>query len=97
VPGHRGIEGNEIADQLVRKDNNVSVSVNMQLNESSYCYFNIHDQIKHVQERPKPPTKQDTNNQKKWAIFTYIGRETKFVTKLFRDQNINIAYSTGNT
>jgi hypothetical protein len=44
-----------------------------------------------------PPIKQDTNNQKKWAIFTNIDRETKFITKLFRDQNINIAYSTRNT
>jgi hypothetical protein len=67
------------------------------LKVNNYCYLNLHNQIKCVQRCLMPPIKQDTNNQKKWAIFTYIGRETKFVTKLFRDENINIAYSTSNT
>jgi hypothetical protein len=31
------------------------------------------------------------------GLFTHIGKETKFITKLFKDRNINIAYSTRNT
>jgi hypothetical protein len=43
------------------------------------------------------------NNKKKcqpgtkWAKFTYIGRETKFITKLFKDSSINITFTTRQT
>jgi hypothetical protein len=30
-------------------------------------------------------------HDKRWAIFTYAGREIKNFTKLFKDANINIA------
>jgi hypothetical protein len=30
----------------------------------------------------------------KWANFTYVGKETKFITKLFREHNIGIAFRT---
>jgi hypothetical protein len=30
-------------------------------------------------------------HDKRWAIFTYAGREIKTITKLFKDANINIA------
>ena len=33
----------------------------------------------------------------KWAKFTYIGKETKFVTKLFKDSPIKITFTTRNT
>jgi hypothetical protein len=44
-------------------------------------------------------TQNEINKQKheKWAKFTYIGKETKYVTKYFREYNINIAFSTKNT
>jgi hypothetical protein len=41
-----------------------------------------------------PKTKQNKN---KWAKFTYIGIETKFITKLFKDSPIQISYTTNNT
>jgi hypothetical protein len=34
---------------------------------------------------------------KKWATFTYTGSETKFITKLFKNTNLKIAYKTVNT
>jgi hypothetical protein len=40
---------------------------------------------------------QEKHDNKKWAIFTYAGREIKTITKLFKDANINIAYKTQNT
>jgi regulator of PEP synthase PpsR (kinase-PPPase family) len=67
------------------------------LEVNNYCYLNLHDQIKCAQRRLMQPIKHDINNQKKWATFAYIGRETKSITKLFKDQNINIVYSTNNT
>jgi hypothetical protein len=38
------------------------------------------------------------NTQKqKWAIFTYVGNDTKFITHLFNNTNIKIAYRTNNS
>jgi hypothetical protein len=33
----------------------------------------------------------------KWAKFTYIGKETKFITKLFKDTSVNITYTAKQT
>jgi hypothetical protein len=44
--------------------------------------------------RKTPELKQNKN---KWAKFTYIGKETKFITKLFKDSPILISYTTSNT
>ena len=40
--------------------------------------------------------KQDTERTK-WAKFTYIGKETRFITKIFRKSNIKVALTTKNT
>ena len=40
--------------------------------------------------------KKDTNNNKRIS-FTYVGKETKFITKFFINTNINISYKTKNT
>jgi hypothetical protein len=45
-----------------------------------------------------------TNNKKqnqdiertKWAKFTYIGRETKFVTNIFKNTNVKVTFTTDN-
>jgi AraC-like DNA-binding protein len=34
---------------------------------------------------------------RKWAVFTYMGKETRTITKLFRNTNIHIACKTRNT
>jgi hypothetical protein len=46
----------------------------------------------------KPTTKTTPNNNKStWAKFTYIGKQTKFITKLFKETSVKIAYTTNNT
>ena len=40
--------------------------------------------------------KQDTEGTK-WAKFTHIGKETRFITKIFKKSNIKIALTTNNT
>jgi hypothetical protein len=42
---------------------------------------------------------QDTpfGNKQKWATFTYIGKETRVITKLFKNTNIRISFRTKNT
>jgi hypothetical protein len=44
---------------------------------------------------PNNNKKQESRN--KWAKFTYIGKETKFITKLFKDSPINITFTTRQT
>ena len=39
---------------------------------------------------------EDNNTTTKWAKFTYVGLQTKFITKLFRKTNIKIAFTTEN-
>ena len=45
---------------------------------------------------PKNSWKQKKTGRK-WAKFTYVGRETKFITKLFKNSSVNISYTTHNT
>jgi hypothetical protein len=70
------------------------------------CYKNNSQnnqyKLTHILKKPKkdienknPQGKKEYNN-KKCAIFTYVGREVKTITKLFRNTNINIAYKTHN-
>lgn len=35
--------------------------------------------------------------QPKWAKFTYVGKQTKYILKVFKNSNLKIAYKTNNT
>jgi hypothetical protein len=49
-------------------------------------------------EKPYKDKAQKQDNRKcKWAKFTYIGKETRFITKLSKDTNVNIAFTTNNS
>jgi hypothetical protein len=42
--------------------------------------------------------KQDDQKEKKrWAKFTYIGKETRLITKLFKNTNVKVIFTTNNT
>jgi hypothetical protein len=41
--------------------------------------------------------KQEKDNRKKWAKFTYTGKETRFITKLFKNTDVKVAYTTNNS
>ena len=34
---------------------------------------------------------------KKWVKFTYMGRETTYITKLFKNTSMKVAYATNNS
>jgi len=43
----------------------------------------------------KSTTKQEQDSRKKkWAKFTYIGSETRYITKLFKNSKIKVTYTT---
>ena len=50
-------------------------------------------------KRKREPEEQIQENTTtiKWAKFTYMGTQTKFITKLFKKTNIKIAYTMENT
>ena len=48
----------------------------------------------HTQQETLPT---QTIHKTKLATFTYVGPQTKFITKLFKNTNLNIAYKTNNT
>jgi hypothetical protein len=50
------------------------------------------------QGKQRKDTHTDPRNQKiKWVTFTYYGKETRKITKLFRDTKLKVAYHTRNT
>jgi arginyl-tRNA--protein-N-Asp/Glu arginylyltransferase len=38
----------------------------------------------------------DTQHEKKWVTFTYIGKETRHITKLFKNTKVKTAFRTNN-
>jgi hypothetical protein len=62
--------------------------------------------IKHILHNNKydvsklnKPTKTKSKKKptgSKWAKFTYVGKETKLITKLFKDSSVNITFTTQN-
>jgi uncharacterized FlaG/YvyC family protein len=47
--------------------------------------------------------KEETNTEKKdkdktqWVKFTYVGKETRDITKAFKNTNVSISFRTNNT
>ena len=51
-----------------------------------------------IKQFNKPAPKMNRyNNKNVWANFTYFGKETKFITKLFKQTPVRISYTTNNT
>jgi hypothetical protein len=66
------------------------------LKANGYHHLNATELIRRKKQH-QPIEKDINHNQTKWANFTYIGKETKFITKLFKDFNVNISYLTRKT
>jgi len=43
------------------------------------------------------PTQVPQTPRYRWATFTYIGKETSYITNVFRRKDLRIAYRTNNT
>jgi hypothetical protein len=69
--------------------------INHLLKNNGYKHLKTEELIQKKERR----TQKGNNNQthEKWANFTYVGKETKFITKLFREHKIAIAFRTKNT
>jgi hypothetical protein len=63
-------------------------------------YIIIPSQTKHGKFQNPNKTRHEIHKQKyppKCATFTYTGKETTYITKIFQHTNIKIAYLTNNT
>jgi hypothetical protein len=75
-------------------------NINNLLKANGYHYLNATELIRYKQLHINDHKNKDKNineNHKKWAVFTYTGKDTGFVTKLFKEFNINISFRTNNT
>ena len=50
----------------------------------------------HSKNHKKTKELEQENSKKKWAKFTYTGKETRYIKKLFKNSNIKVAYTTNN-
>ena len=78
--------------QLSQSNEKQEENTIMQILSNNKYDPSILNKIKHKKEKPK---QNDKNHR--WAKFTYTGRETLFITKIFKKANIKIAFSTNNT
>jgi hypothetical protein len=67
--------------------------INIILQNNNYPRFTH----KNKRKEQNKNTITNTTQKIKWATFTYIGKETRTITKLFKDTHIKIAYRTKNT
>ena len=59
---------------------------------------NKYDPLPITLEHKKKKRNHNTQTKKrKWARFTYVGKETWFITKLSKDTNVTVAFTTNNT
>jgi hypothetical protein len=75
-------------------------TINHLLKINGYHYLNVKNLIQHKQLRANEDNNKAKNinkNHNKWAVFTYVGKETRFITKLFKEFNVNISFRTRNT
>ena len=54
-------------------------------------------QLNYIQSQTPFKKIQPHNPPRKWCTFTYIGKETLFITKIFKQANLRIAYHINNT
>lgn len=72
------------------KENRV---INAILHNNGYDISSADKILKNIQDK-KTKTEQKTGH---WVKFTYVGSETRTITKVFKNTNINIALSVNNT
>ena len=52
---------------------------------------------KPTKQKPRHTDKTTQPEKQKWTTFTYTGRETTYITNIFKKTNLKIAYKTNNT
>jgi hypothetical protein len=61
----------------------------LQANKNNVSFGTKHNKQQNRNDDPDPPNK-------KWAKFTYIGKDIRAITELFKHTNIRTAFATNN-
>ena len=79
----------KLSPESQQKEKNTieKILVNNKYNVSTLNKFN-----KETRQKQKQDTKKE-----KWARFTYFVKETRFITKLFKNTNVRVSFTTDNT
>jgi hypothetical protein len=59
----------------------------------TYNFVSRNTNIKHTLTQPQTHTHTHTHTHK-WATFTYVGKETRFITQIFKNTDLRFAYNT---
>jgi hypothetical protein len=85
---------------MTNRKNTYPISTEYKQNETQIINTILHNNgytteiLKHKKKKQKNTIPNET---RKWSTFTYVGKETRVITRLFRNTNIHIAYKTNNT
>jgi hypothetical protein len=60
-----------------------------------YIYSRMYLKVKKINVNQKKKQKQDVERTK-WAKFTFVGKETRLITKIFKNTNVKITFTTDN-
>jgi hypothetical protein len=93
---------NQLNTYLLNRTNKKSEFqiINQTAQENNYHPNNTAFRIKKPNKNTSHKTQDIPLNSlenKKWAVFTYAGKETRHITKLFKNTNIKPAFKTKNT
>jgi hypothetical protein len=72
---------------LSQTNKNLKVNIINQIAHEN-GYNNKSTQIQRKVNTMTEDNDKKTNTQEKWATFTYVSKQTKYITKMFKDTNI---------
>jgi hypothetical protein len=85
---------------MTNRKNTYPITIEHKRNETQIINTILHNNgytTEILSHKKKKQTNTISNGTRKWETFTYVGKETRVITKLFKNTNLRIAYKTNNT
>ena len=67
------------------------------IRNNGYNPIQLHNITTTTNTKTHSQHESQTTQKTKWVTFTYVGPQTKYITKLFKNTNLKIGYKTNNT
>jgi len=86
---------------LFNRLNSYNLNKEEYLQELNIIHNILHNNAFQIKQHKQPTNKLITalplRETKKWACFTYVGKETSYITNIFRKTDLKITFRTNNT
>jgi hypothetical protein len=82
---------------LSEQNKEIELNIVKQIAQENGYTNSILNKKQHKTQNTTVNPEESIQQNKKWATFTYTGKETRYITKLFKETEINIAFRTNNT